>query len=153
MILKHVGWSVVVFGSIPKSNFWSVDCTQVSDSGPLGLLFTYVIYCKLVIIRHVSIFAIFVSALNDEFTYWRIYIPMTICKWLLNNYYNSLWKKVLSCMLYKSFLHLWFKHRKWEFRIKMLFVLNDLNICLQDRYLDIQITTVFNYYWYLWLVL
>ena len=40
MILKHVGWSVVVFGSIPKSNFWSVDCTQVSDSGPLGLLFS-----------------------------------------------------------------------------------------------------------------
>ena len=39
VILKHVGWSVVVFGSIPKSNFWSVDCTQVSDSGPLGLLF------------------------------------------------------------------------------------------------------------------
>ena len=39
MILKHVGWSVNVFGSIPKSNFWSVDCTQVSDSGPLGLLF------------------------------------------------------------------------------------------------------------------
>ena len=29
-------------------------------------------YCKLVIIRHVPIFAIFVSALNDEFTYWRI---------------------------------------------------------------------------------
>ena len=39
VILKHVGWSVVVFGSIPKSNFWSVDCTQVSDSGLLGLLF------------------------------------------------------------------------------------------------------------------
>ena len=30
------------------------------------------IYCKLVIIRHVPIFAIFVGALNDEFTYWRI---------------------------------------------------------------------------------
>ena len=29
-------------------------------------------YCKLVIIRQVPIFAIFVSALNDEFTYWRI---------------------------------------------------------------------------------
>ena len=29
-------------------------------------------YCKLVIIRHVPIFAIFVSAFNDEFTYWRI---------------------------------------------------------------------------------
>ena len=27
------------------------------------------LYCKLVIIRHVPIFAIFVSALNDEFTY------------------------------------------------------------------------------------
>ena len=42
VILKHVGWSVVVFGSIPKSNFWSVDCTQVSDSGPLGLLLQYI---------------------------------------------------------------------------------------------------------------
>ena len=27
------------------------------------------VYCKLVIIHHVPIFAIFVSALNDEFTY------------------------------------------------------------------------------------
>ena len=24
MIQKHVGWSVVIFGSIPKSNFWCV---------------------------------------------------------------------------------------------------------------------------------
>ena len=29
-------------------------------------------YCELVIIRHVPIFAIFVSVRNDEFTYWRI---------------------------------------------------------------------------------
>ena len=29
-------------------------------------------YCKLVIIRHVPIFAIFVSARNDEITYWQI---------------------------------------------------------------------------------
>ena len=61
------------------------------------------IYCKLLIIRNISIFAHFV---NDEFTYWRISIPLTIWKWLLN---TSLWKKVLSCMLYKSLLHLRFK--------------------------------------------
>ena len=29
-------------------------------------------YCKLVIICHVPIFAIFVSVRNNEFTYWRI---------------------------------------------------------------------------------
>ena len=38
MILKHVGWSFVVFGSILMSNFWRVHCTQVSDSGPHGPL-------------------------------------------------------------------------------------------------------------------
>ena len=38
MILKHVGWSFVVFGSILMSNFWHVHCTQVSDSGPHGPL-------------------------------------------------------------------------------------------------------------------
>ena len=68
-------------------------------------------YCKLVIIRHVPIFAIFVSAPNDEFTYCRIWIPLTIWKRLFD---NRFWKKVhvLSCMLYKSLLYLWFKHRK-----------------------------------------
>ena len=39
MILKHVRWSVVVFGSILKSNFLCFHCSQISDSGPLGLLF------------------------------------------------------------------------------------------------------------------
>ena len=29
-------------------------------------------YCKLVIIRHVPIFAIFISVRHDELTYWRI---------------------------------------------------------------------------------
>ena len=38
MILKHVGWSFVVFGAILMSNFWRVHCTQVSDSGPHGPL-------------------------------------------------------------------------------------------------------------------
>ena len=38
MILKHVGWGFVVFGSILMSNFWRVHCTQVSDSGPHGPL-------------------------------------------------------------------------------------------------------------------
>ena len=38
---QHVGWIVVIFGSIPKSNVWRVHCTQVSDSGPLVLLFSY----------------------------------------------------------------------------------------------------------------
>ena len=39
MIQKHVGWSVVIFCSIPKSIFLCVHCSQVSDSGLLGLLF------------------------------------------------------------------------------------------------------------------
>ena len=56
-------------------------------------------YCELVIIRHVPIFAIFVSALNDEFTYWRIQIPRTT------------WKRL---KIYKSLLLLWLKHRKWQ---------------------------------------
>ena len=30
------------------------------------------LYCKLVIIHHVPIFAFFVSVHNDEFTYWRV---------------------------------------------------------------------------------
>ena len=41
MILKHVGWIFVVFGSILMSNFWRVHCTQVSDSGPHGPLVWY----------------------------------------------------------------------------------------------------------------
>ena len=44
MILKHVGWSFVVFGSILMSNFWHVHCTQVSDSGPLGPLVFHIIF-------------------------------------------------------------------------------------------------------------
>ena len=39
MIYKHVGWSVVIFCSIPKSIFFCVHCSQVSDSGLSGLLF------------------------------------------------------------------------------------------------------------------
>ena len=39
-------------------------------------------YCKLVIIRHVPIFAIFVSARNDEITYWRIINLVYIYHWL-----------------------------------------------------------------------
>ena len=41
MILKQVGWSFVVFGSILMSNFWGVHCTQVSDSGPHGPLVSW----------------------------------------------------------------------------------------------------------------
>ena len=37
-------------------------------------------YCKLVIIRHVPIFAIFVSVPNDEFTYWRIWTNTVACE-------------------------------------------------------------------------
>ena len=43
MILKHVGWSFVVFGSILMSNFLCVHCTQVSDSGPHGPLVVKII--------------------------------------------------------------------------------------------------------------
>ena len=40
------------------------------------------IYCKLVIIRHVPMLAIFVSVRNDEITYWRIQIY--IYHWLFD---------------------------------------------------------------------
>ena len=49
MILKHLGWSVVLFGSILKSNFWHVHCTQVSDSGPLGLLLISILFHTVVV--------------------------------------------------------------------------------------------------------
>ena len=47
MIFTHMGWSVVVFGSIPKSNFWHVHCTQVSDRDPLDLLLSLRAYYAL----------------------------------------------------------------------------------------------------------
>ena len=45
---------------------WTCRRTEEEVGPAVGLLTPY---CKLVIIRHVPIFAIFVSALNDEFTY------------------------------------------------------------------------------------
>ena len=47
----------------------------ISIKKVLYLLFIFLCtleYCKLVIIRHVPVFAIFISALIDEITYWRI---------------------------------------------------------------------------------
>ena len=62
MILKHVGWSFVVFGSILMSNFWRVHCTQVSDSGPLGLLLESLFLSHSVIFYHdIKVFIMFYS--------------------------------------------------------------------------------------------
>ena len=84
MILKHVGWSVVVFGSIPKSNLWSVDCTQVSDSGPLGLLFLKEIvasptYCKCGYFR--------LGKISRK--YWQYATPFSLIKSLLSFYFRK----------------------------------------------------------------
>ena len=61
---------------IPEEDMDLIYVSGIQSDG-MGRLCHYVLknqhkYCKLVIIRHVPIFAIFVSALNDEFTYWRI---------------------------------------------------------------------------------
>ena len=61
---------------------------------------------KLIIIRHVPIFTIFVSVLDDEFTYWQN-INTTDCMKI----FCSLWKKVFAYRLNTSLLHLLVKHR------------------------------------------
>ena len=82
--------------AVPLQFFFAKYRAEVQATLRKDMVVERFVYCKLVIIRHVPIFAIFVSALNDEFTYWRIYLPLTVWKQLLN---NSLWRKVLSCML------------------------------------------------------
>ena len=79
MILKHVIWSVVIFCSIPKSNVWCIHRSQVSDSGPLGLLFIY--YCLYCL--HHNYFAYIVSMywLNhsrdaNRTNWWFMYNPI-----------------------------------------------------------------------------
>ena len=55
MHLKHLGWSVVINSPIPKLNFWRGHCTQMSESGPLGLLFVKLVRPKVGGLQHVTI--------------------------------------------------------------------------------------------------
>ena len=84
-VTKVEDWSPFFFSFSLGNKMQRVTCKSCEakpfskiHAWPIALYFTmkmkknYFYYCKLVIIRHVPIFAIFVSALNEEFTYWRI---------------------------------------------------------------------------------